>query len=247
VRTRSATRRPQTRFSQHTTAERRKIRTHAQCAHAITATARLRTPKSDRSPKPDPCRFYPTDVHQTDAASFKRDALHMCIGHGTTGKRRIRRCIPCMCICICMWMWMCMWICMWMCMCAQHTHAVRARITCVVTSAPPELGGIPPHNSPFTNGTPLASPRWMHAAPRRTQVSYTRPTNPHNHTPTTRTQPHATWPQHNHTPTPTVMAQLIHPTAQVPISAAGAHQRSGCPSAQRVVAFEPDPPYCRAA
>jgi len=149
----------------------------------------------------------------------------MCIGYGT--KRRIRRCIPCMCICICMWMCMCMWICMWMCMCAQHTHAVRARITCVVTSAPPELGGIPPHNSPFTNGTPLASPRWMHAAPRRTQVSYTRPTNPHNHTPTTRTQPHATWPQHNHTPTPTVMAQLIHPTAQVPISAAGAHQRSG--------------------
>ena len=81
VRMPSATRRrPQTSSSQHTTAERRKTRTHAQCAHAISdpapsntflsahngraaqnpntctvrmpsATARPRAPKSDRSPK----------------------------------------------------------------------------------------------------------------------------------------------------------------------------------------------------
>jgi hypothetical protein len=95
---------------------------HMHSAHAIsdgtTQSSQIRP-----LPKADPCRFHPTDVHQTDAASFKRDALHMCIGHGT--KRRIRRCIPCMCMCICI----CMWMWMWMWMCAQRTRAVRAHIT----------------------------------------------------------------------------------------------------------------------
>ena len=117
-------RRPQTGSSQHRTEVRRKNRTHVVCAcHQRKRDSELpsqTTPQTRPLPKPDPCRFHPTNVTRR-YFSRARCTPHVHIGHGT--KRRIRRCIPCMFICICMWMWMWMW------MCAQRTRAVRARIT----------------------------------------------------------------------------------------------------------------------